>query len=134
MAERGHDQLPYIAQLLSAFAVEKLISSPATRCRQTLQVFAGQEGPDITIEPDLAEGQADPATLATYITALARQTGHSSIPTVLCGHRPVIPELLTPLGVTPRPLATASRAIVHLDQHGQAVRTEWHDTLRVKAG
>jgi len=134
LVARGQDQLPYIGQLLGAYTAERLISSPATRCVETLQTYAQHEGLDVTTEPSLTEDRADPVALATYMTALARQTGHSSIPTVICGHRPVIPHLLTPLGVSPRPLTTAACVVLHLDHDGQPVRTEWHDTLRVKAG
>lgn len=133
LSPRGHEQAPLVAQLLGAFGVERLIAAPAVRCGQTLEVYAGQKGLDVMTDPVLAAETADAATLATAIGALADQTGRDASPTVVCVQREVILDLLSPLGLTARPLKTAAGVVVHLDQDGRIVAADWYKARRVEA-
>jgi 8-oxo-dGTP diphosphatase len=130
--DRGVNQLPFLNQILAAFGITNLVSSPSTRCVQTLQPYARSREVRITRAPVLAEETATEAEVGAYMARLARAVGASGIPTVVCGHRPVIPAMLAPLDIPPRFLATASIVIAHVDAAGHVVGTEWHDTLRVK--
>lgn len=87
LAPAGFSQLPQIATLLAAYGVTALISSPALRCKQTLECFADQEGLVIAENPLLLEENED-FTQAEWDALLSH---HSSI--ALCTHRPVIDEL-----------------------------------------
>ena len=129
---QGRAQLPYVSQILAPFGVTKLVSSSATRCVDTLQEYATAKKLKITTTDGLTEEKATDRETGAYMQRLALKVGTSGKPTVVCGHRPVIPTMLTALGVQVRPLSTASCVIVHLDNLGQVVSTEWHDTLRVK--
>lgn len=87
LAATGFSQLPQIASVLAAYGVTALISSPAIRCKQTLQHYADQEGLEIAENPLLLEEnenfqQSEWNALLTH---------HSSV--ALCTHRPVIDEL-----------------------------------------
>jgi len=132
LSNRGHQQLPYLTQILKPFGVRNLVSSSSTRCQETLAEYATLIKATIKTEPLLSEEQATDQAVGVYMTRLARAVGASGTPTVVCGHRPVIPAMLAPLGIPNHPLATASCVIAHLDARGTVVRTEWHDTLRAK--
>ncbi len=132
LSAHGQDQLPFVSDLLSPFGIAHLVSSTSTRCVQTLEGYAAQIRTTITTSSLLSEEGADGPRTGEYVTRLARAVGASGTPTVVCGHRPVIPTMLAALGVPNRPLATAACVIAHLDTAGRVVRTEWYDTLRVK--
>ncbi|MDR0488017.1 MAG: NUDIX hydrolase [Propionibacteriaceae bacterium] len=132
LSSQGRSQLSYVSQILSPFGVTKLVSSSATRCVSTLQEYAKAQGLKITTTEGLTEEKATERETGAYMQRLALKVGSSGKPTVVCGHRPVIPTMLTSLGIQVRPLSTASCVILHLDTHGKVITTEWHDTLRVK--
>ena len=128
---RGKAQLPYVAQILTAFAATRLFSSPATRCVQTLTHYADDEGLQMATDAILSE-ENDSMGLRDYTVTLAREVGKSGVPTAICSHGPMLSDMVDALGMEERPLATASCVIAHLDVYGAVVRAEWHDTLRAK--
>jgi 8-oxo-dGTP diphosphatase len=132
LSPRGRDQLPYISQLLKPFGVTHLVSSAATRCVQTLTPYAKSIKAKISTTSVLTEEDASIADVSGYMTRLARAVGASGTSTVVCGHRPVLPTMLSALGIAPQPMATSACVVAHLDSTGAVVRTEWYDTLRVK--
>jgi len=132
LSNQGKKQLPFIAQILKPFGVTNLVSSTSTRCIQTLKPYAKAAETQITTLGALSEEEASEREVGGYIERLAKAVGAAGTPTVVCGHAPVIPAMLAPLQILPRFLATASCVIAHLDATGMPVRTEWHDTLRVK--
>lgn len=95
LAGRGRGQTKQLVELLDAFGVERIVSSPAKRCRDTVARLAKHL--DITIEafPELSEEGhlADPDGAAAVIDELAADPR----PTVVCSHRPVMPTLLSSL-------------------------------------
>ena len=70
-------------------------------------------------------GERNEAAVATVMRRFVRQAVEGGTPTVVCGHRPVLPEMLTALGVPPRPLQTAAVVVVHLAEDASAVAVEW---------
>ena len=132
LSGHGKNQLPFVSQILGPFGVRNLVASTSARCVQTLETYAESIHAEVTTAPCLTEENATRKEVGAYMRALAREVGSSGIPTAVCGHRPVLPFMLSPLGVPAHPLATASCVIAHLDATGTVVRTEWHDTLRVK--
>jgi len=132
LSGHGRDQLPYVAQILGPFGAADLVSSPATRCRQTLAAYAKDRKIEIATKAVISQEKATEHKTARYATDLALAVGASGRPTVVCSHAPVISIMLGALGIPARPLATASCVIAHLDASGTVVRTEWHDSLRVK--
>jgi 8-oxo-dGTP diphosphatase len=132
LSDHGRDQLPWVTQLLRPFGVADVVSSTSTRCVQTVEGYAASAKSKVTTIRALCEEEATDREVGAYMTRLAAAVGAKARPTVVCGHRPVIPAMLAPLGIQARPLSTASCVIAHLDAQGTVVRTEWHDTLRVK--
>jgi 8-oxo-dGTP diphosphatase len=132
LSKRGQAQLPYIGQILTAFGVTRLRSSPAERCLQTLAPFAKTISRKIKTDPALDDTASDQA-VADHIIKLARTVGARGIPTAICSHLLTIPTMLEALDIPPRPMATGSCIILHLDKSGRVAASEWHDTLRAKA-
>ncbi|MCL2471889.1 MAG: NUDIX hydrolase [Propionibacteriaceae bacterium] len=132
LSSRGRDQLPYVDQVLRPFGIKNVVSSTSARCVQTVHAYARTIKAEVTTVHSLCEEKATHDEVSAYMARLAKAVGASGIPTVVCGHRPVIPFMLDPLDIHVRPMATASCVIAHLDARGTVVRTEWHDTLRVK--
>jgi phosphohistidine phosphatase SixA len=61
--ERGRRQAEGLPSLLSAFPIDRIVSSSYLRCTQTLEPLAIERGLDIEISPELEEGAAREATL-----------------------------------------------------------------------
>ena len=85
----GHAQARQIASRLTVRPVERVISSPYLRCRQTLEPLAATLGLQLEIDERLAEGE--PAAKALD---LVRELDR---PTAICSHGDVIPALLCEL-------------------------------------
>ena len=132
LSGKGREQLPYVCQILGSFGVGNLLASPAIRCVQTLQTYAKSIHETVATSACLTEEEASGKKLKAYMTDLAHVVGSSGIPAAVCSHAPVIPLMLAPLSIPDHDLAPASCVIAHLDSSGKVVRTEWHDTLRVK--
>lgn len=130
--EKGRAQLVYVNQILGAFGVEQVAASPAVRCVQTLETYGSQIGTQVETTETLSQDFWNPRKLTKYTTKLAESVGAGGRPTAVCSHAPVISDMMDVLGIADRPLATAACVIAHVDTNGQVIRTEWHDTLRVK--
>ena len=132
LSSKGKEQLPYVCQILKSFGVANLLSSTSTRCVQTLQRYAKSIQANVATTPHLTEEEASEKKVRAYMTDLARVVGSSRVPTAVCSHRPVLPLMFSALSLPDHEVATGSCVIAHLDSSGKIVRTEWHDTLRVK--
>lgn len=110
LAGRGRGQSKALVEMLDAYGIERIVTSPAKRCHDTVARLA--KFLDVRIEefPQLSEeGHADdPLGTAELIAELAADPR----PTVLCSHRPVMPTLLmsiaNELGVSKETVGTAS--------------------------
>lgn len=132
LSSRGHEQLPFVAQILKPFGVSHCVSSSSTRCVQTLRGYAKSAGIKVGTQDCLSEQGATRSKVSSYVTRLARAVGASGTPAAVCSHLPVVQLMCESLDIPVHPMATASCVIAHLDRLGTVVRTEWHDTLRVK--
>jgi len=132
LSRKGKEQLQYVCQILGPFGVANLLSSTSTRCVQTLQPYAKSIDATVATAACLTEEGATGKKVKTYMTDLAHVVGSSGIPTAVCSHRPVLPLMFSALSVPDHELATGSCVIAHFDGSGKVIRTEWHDTLRVK--
>lgn len=108
----GHQQAAAIAEQLAPWHVTRVVSSPLTRCVQTVQPLAAARGLPVDTDDRLAEGAAAEAT-----AALVREAAPG---TVLCSHGDVIGTLvegLVGLGLVrvDATWAKASTWALHLD-------------------
>lgn len=91
LTEKGHTRAKRIAELLDATTIERVISSPATRCVQTVEPLAKAKGLVVTETESLWEG-------APIDQALELLKSHASGGLVACSHGDIIPELIDWLG------------------------------------
>ena len=100
---RGRAQADALAMLLAAYGVQRIHSSDARRCLETVGPLAAALGLPVRAEPLLSEdGSAgDPAGAEQLVADLVARSGQA----VLCTQRKtlgrVLPALLTGLGVEP---------------------------------
>lgn len=122
---RGRRQAKELAQLLSAYGIERLVSSSSTRCVDTLRPYADQRG--LTIETHDVLTQEKGTAYPDEVTAFTRELfGTFTVPTALCGHRPVLPAMFSGMGLSPRPMVVAEVVVVHRDDTGARVAVEAH--------
>ncbi|WP_134766770.1 NUDIX hydrolase [Nocardioides sp. 1609] len=117
----GEHQAERLVPLLAAYGVTRVVSSPSTRCVQTVDPYVLTTGWDLERSPWLAEEDAVAAGVAEVVADVL----HDDRPTVLCTHRPVLPEVLEALGVRADPLETAELLVLHV-RKGRVVGSERH--------
>ncbi len=77
---------------LACFSPARLVSSPWTRCLETLELFSWQTGMPIGTAPELTEEAfaEDPDRTWSVVRGRAEECIRNSSTTVICMHRPVI--------------------------------------------
>ncbi|MBA2497269.1 MAG: histidine phosphatase family protein [Acidimicrobiia bacterium] len=89
LTSRGRRQADGIADLLDGEPIGRVVSSPATRCRQTVAPVAERLGLEVGDAPELFEGEAPKHALG-LVLELTAERGDS----VLCTHGDLVPDLL----------------------------------------
>lgn len=89
LSKKGWAQAEALAHRLAGAGVTALVSSPFTRCVQTLEPLADRLGLEIATDDRLAEG----ARVAASLELLA-EAGAGA---VLCSHGDVVPDLIAAL-------------------------------------
>ncbi len=98
--DEGHEQARRLVDALADSGVERILTSPAVRCRQTVEPLATKLGIDIEAVPDLVEGRpAGP--LVSMINRLVAANSSA----VLSSHGDMIPLVLDALSVLGIPMA-----------------------------
>lgn len=87
LSARGRAQAEGLVAALAPFAVCRVLSSPATRCVETVEPVATAAGVGVEEVEELYEGHG---TDALDLVLTARQGGS----VVVCSHGDVLPELL----------------------------------------
>lgn len=88
----GHDRARTIADYLTPHRPTHVLSSPAVRCRQTVEPLASAVGAPVEDHEALAEGTPVLEAL-TLLTRLASE----GVVAALCSHGDLIPELIRTL-------------------------------------
>ncbi|MCW2838034.1 MAG: mismatch repair protein MutT, partial [Marmoricola sp.] len=110
-----------LVDLLHAYGATRVVSSPSTRCTQTLAPYAEEQVLPLVELPGLSEEEHDPETVRHLVEdALATPE-----PTVVCTHRPVLPGLLELLGVDEEPLSPSELVVCH-HREGRVLSVERH--------
>lgn len=126
--EAGRDYARRVLpRLFDAYGIRQVKSSSSVRCTQTLAPFARNQG--LTVKPMslLSEEVGGPhlAGVERYMRKLAVAVGRKEVPTVVCGHRPVLPAMLSGLGIEPQAMHVGQACIVHIGTDGRPVTHEW---------
>jgi 8-oxo-dGTP diphosphatase len=85
--EQGRREAEVLAGLYAPYAVERVLTSPYTRCRQSVEPLARDLGLRVEERIELAEG----ATRAETLALVDEVSGQSA---VLCTHGDIVAELL----------------------------------------
>ncbi|NYI71527.1 8-oxo-dGTP diphosphatase [Naumannella cuiyingiana] len=101
LAPAGQRQADTLADVLAAYGVRTVISSPAERCVATVRPYASRHGLRIALPAGLTEpcGERDPAQVRRIVADAAREAARTGRAVVLCGHRPVLPDMLRAAGL-----------------------------------
>jgi phosphohistidine phosphatase SixA/8-oxo-dGTP pyrophosphatase MutT (NUDIX family) len=118
---RGIAQARRLVPMLGAFGITTLISSDATRCRDTVLPYARAREIEVVDEPRLSEEEHEEEPRATR--RYAERLLEDPAPTAVCSHRPVLPDLLGELlrrwkGRRPSPLGPGAFLVLHRDLSG----------------
>lgn len=100
LSKTGRRQAKALVRVLSSRVIERILSSPAVRCVESVEPLAGQRGLPIEPRDELREGAPLPGLLGLLDEL-------RSTPSVLCGHGDLIPVV-----------------IEHLEAKGTVVGTE----------
>lgn len=95
LSGRGRGEAKRLTDVLDAFGIERVHSSPFKRCLSTVARYAKSIGADIQLEPTFSEFDHESDPQATEARAL--ELLHQHNPTVVCTHRPVIPTVFSAL-------------------------------------
>jgi 8-oxo-(d)GTP phosphatase len=79
LTRRGRRQAERLVERFHGLEIERIVSSPFSRCIQSVEPLARSRGLEVEIAEELAEG-ADPEGTIEFIRRL------DPVPTVLCGH------------------------------------------------
>lgn len=114
----GARQAKELADLLGAYGIRHIMSSPATRCVQTVTPYADLIDRSVRFDERLTE-QAKPKAVGHAVAAaLGRRK-----PTVICTHRPTLPLVWAALETEDFELAPGQGVVIHHLQ-GVVVGTE----------
>jgi 8-oxo-dGTP diphosphatase len=119
LGPEGRDQSDRLVALLAAYGVRHVVSSSSERCAETVAPYAERAALDLTLTDALSEEDATPKAVLKEMDALL-ELRH---PTVVCGHRPVLPMMLEALGLDPAPLDPAAAVVLH-HRHGRVVAVD----------
>ena len=119
--DRVDDFVVTLAGLLHAYDVQRVVTSPSTRCLQTVAPYAGLARVIPEKPVTLSEEAGDDTTVTDLAAGLL---GGLERPTVICSHRPVLPWVFAGLGSTDPKLEKGEIAVLHVrDGVVQAVET-----------
>lgn len=95
LSGRGRSEAKQLAEVLDAFGIQGIHSSPFKRCMSSVARYAKATGIHVVGEPSLTEfdHESDPSAAARRIVELL----HQPTPMVVCTHRPVLPTVFAAL-------------------------------------
>ncbi len=128
IAARGRVEAKRVVDLLAAYGIDRVVSSPANRCVSTVSPYASCRSVQVTTRKGLTEehGSDDAKGVAKIMAKLRRETLDSGTPTVVCGHRPVLPHMFAALHLPAFGLRPAEAVVVHLRSDGEPHAVERH--------
>jgi 8-oxo-dGTP diphosphatase len=84
--ERGREQAQALVPLLEAYAIERILSSPATRCVDTVVPLAAARSLDVEVRAELGVDRMDfdgPGLVRAFAGAPVVVCGHGGLETAL---------------------------------------------------
>jgi 8-oxo-dGTP pyrophosphatase MutT (NUDIX family) len=121
LLQLGRAQAERLVPVLAAYGVTRVVSSGSTRCVETLAPYAGTTGWDLETDDRLSEEDASRKRVRRVVAGLLDDERD----TVLCTHRPVLPEVFDALDLADPGLEVGEMLVAHL-RKGRVVATERH--------
>jgi 8-oxo-dGTP diphosphatase len=122
LVKAGRREARRLVPCLTAYAPVRGISSEALRCVDTLRPYARSAGIQVERENVFGEAADDPEGARARLHQLVE----SGDPLVVCSHRPLLPALITHLGVETSPLQPAEFIVAHRRPDGTVAAFERH--------
>ncbi len=126
LTAEGHDRAGELARLLADQGITRILTSPATRCIQTVAPLGQALGLELEEDDELWEGTPTPAVLARLEPA-----GGATGALAACSHGDVIPEVVEAVaraGAVVSGRGCAKGSIWVLEHDGSAwVRATYHN-------
>jgi len=124
----GQRQAERLVPVLAAYDVRRLVTSPATRCVETVEPYAAASGSKLQHEDVLSEEGHTDRAVRRLVRELVGEL--QSVPAragglVLCTHRPVLPAIFDAVGLEDPVLEKGEMAVLHL-RRGQVRALERH--------
>jgi 8-oxo-dGTP diphosphatase len=114
----GTERAKALSPLLHAYGVRRIVSSPTTRCTQTVEPFAHEIGTFLEIDDRLSEGTSFADVNRSISAMLDRKK-----PIVVCTHRPTLPWIFDAVGADTVDLRPGEGVVVH-HRKGVVLATE----------
>jgi 8-oxo-dGTP diphosphatase len=114
----GSAQAAGVVPLLAAYGVRRVVSSPATRCAQTVEPYAHSISTFLEIDDRLSEEAPTSQVQRSVLALLERKK-----PVVVCTHRPTLPWVFDTIGAATYDLAPGEAVVVH-HRKGMVLATE----------
>ena len=130
LASRGRRQAKQVVPLLSAFGIQRLVSSGSARCVNSLAPYASKADLKVEKHDELSEelGVDHPKPVIELVRNIRHAAVAGQIPTAICVHRPVFGTILEALDLAPVSLATGEMLVTHFTEDCQVHAIERHRT------
>jgi 8-oxo-dGTP diphosphatase len=120
----GRRQAERLVPLLAAYGVRRVLTSTSTRCVDTVAPYCRATGTEPELVGLLSEEGVRRRKLRRLVRAAVEALGDAG-PTLVCSHRPVLPEVFAALGLEDPWLEKSELLVVHL-RRGEVVAVERH--------
>jgi 8-oxo-(d)GTP phosphatase len=95
LEERGFGQAQIVASLLEHYGLQRIVSSDATRCMQTVEPLSERLGMDVDQDHDISEEGFDAHPKRAL--RVAETWRERDVAVVLCTHRPLVEDMVEQL-------------------------------------
>lgn len=114
----GRKQAAALVPLLAAYGIERVVTSPSTRCLTTVMPYAADVGIPVHTKAGLSEEtfEQDPKRAIHNVKRLLKRAE----PVALCTHRPVLPTVLDRLRRTTEPDSEVHEILAVAAEDGMA--------------
>lgn len=118
LTEIGTDRAKALVDVLGAYGVRRVVSSPALRCAQTVEPYAHSISTFLEIDDRLAED-----TRASQVQRSVSALMDRKKAVVLCSHLPTMPWVFDAVGIDTEDLSPGHAIVVH-HRKGAVLATE----------
>lgn len=125
----GEMQADRLVPLLAAYDVTRIVTSPSTRCVQTVRPYADTAGQELEVRSGLSEEGASEQSVSAVLDDLLDADAGS----VVCTHRPVLEQVYDVLGLdrsTLAPLEAGEMLVLHVRKHRIVSLERWVSPTR----